>query len=231
AYASGALHATIFTANCQIMQNGKPLLENGLPMIRPFCFLRKEVEIIDTWKEIGLVASAGHSFQVKNLSVEKNRVFHIDEKARVVESPIYQFPFIQLAAATIAANFSGMCIHFLELFQELIQTKKGRDGILLCERDSVKEMYQKAVADLENARINLFTKVETTWQYLVEKEELSEETEQIFPLAQSLAQTCRAIVNNIFPYCGLSIMRADTAISQVWRDFQTGSQHAMFCPA
>lgn len=231
AYASGSLHATIFTANCQIVKNGEPILENGIPLILPFCFSREEVEIVPTWNEIGLVASAGHSFKIENLKVPSERAFKIDASARVVSTPIYQFPFMQLAAATLAANYSGMCIHFIELFKELIQTKKGRDGILLCERESVQSILANSILDLEKARLDLFGKVESTWQYLIENQTLSAETEQIFPLAQALTQTCRNIVNTLFPYCGLSIMRADTPISQVWRDFQTGSQHAMFCPA
>lgn len=231
AYASGAPDATIFTTNCQIRKNGTPLLENSQPLIRPFCFLKEEVTLLETWTEIGLVASAGHSFRVENKRVPKERAFHIDISARRIGTPLYQFPFIQLAAATIAANYSGMTIHFLELFMQLIQTKKGRDGILLKDRESVSNAYNACFEKLEYARKDLFETVQNAWCFLVENTTVGPETEQIFPLAQVLAQTCRDIVNHLFPYCGLTIMRSDIEISRVWRDFQTGSQHALFCPA
>ncbi len=232
AYASGAPDATIFTANCQVLKDGHPMIcENGQALVQPFCFLRAEVTLLDTWKEIGLVASAGHSFQLDNVHVPKNRAFSIDASARVVDTALYRFPFIQLAAATIAANYSGMCIHFMELFQQLIQTKRGRDGILLKEKTSVHLAYAECVAELETARRHLSDAVDTAWHLLEKNGTVQPETEQVFERAQTLAQTCRVIVNRLFPYCGLSILRADTEISRVWRDFQTGSQHALFCPA
>gem|GEM_PF-101986 len=231
AYASGAPDATVFTANCQIRKNGKIILDNGQPLIRAFCFLREEVTILETWKEIGLVASAGHSFQVKKIRVPAVRMFHIDAASRTIMTPLYQFPFLQLAAATLAANYSGMCIHFMELFQELIQTKKGRDGILLRDKEAVHTLLAQCVHELETARKNLFDAVQYAWDYLQKNKTIASETENILPLASTLTDNCRGIVNRLFPYCGLAVMRADTAISQVWRDFQTGSQHALFCPA
>ncbi|MFT4204530.1 MAG: hypothetical protein QM610_11545 [Chitinophagaceae bacterium] len=231
AYASGAPDATIFTTNCRIYQDGQPVLENNAPLIQPLCFFRNEVTILETWTEIGLVASAGHSFRVDNVRVPKERTFKIDASFRNVNRPLYQFPFIQLAAATIAANFSGMCIHFMELFQQHIQTKKGRDGILLQDREAVHIAYSECVNELESARENLSDAVQTAWNLLTGTGSVRPETEKIFPLAQTLAQTCRNIVNRLFPYCGLTVMRPETELSRVWRDFQTGSQHALFCPA
>lgn len=231
AFASGAQHASVFTANCQLFENGKPILENEKPKILSFCFLKEEVTIMDTWTEIGLVASAGHSFEVKKLAVSAERTFYLEDSGRKIDAPLYQFPFIQLAAATLGANFSGMCIHFMELFSELIKTKKGRNGEIIGEKEAVLNLYKENTQKLNAARNDLFASVEQVWQYLSLKKELPENTNNIFIAAQALAQTCRDIVNSLYPFCGLSVLRADTPISQVWRDFQTGSQHALFCPA
>ena len=47
-YASGARQAMAFTANCAIWADGKPLTgEDGQPLVRPFLFLRKEVQVLD----------------------------------------------------------------------------------------------------------------------------------------------------------------------------------------
>jgi alkylation response protein AidB-like acyl-CoA dehydrogenase len=45
-YASGAVHATAFTANCVIIDKGqKVLTADGLPLIRPFLFKKEEVVV------------------------------------------------------------------------------------------------------------------------------------------------------------------------------------------
>src|SRR6202000_2429971 len=42
-YASGARHATAFTANCVVWEGGAPVTgEDGQPLVRPFLFLREE---------------------------------------------------------------------------------------------------------------------------------------------------------------------------------------------
>ena len=75
-YATGAPHATIFTANCQIEENEQLLKDQkGNPIVRSFWFKRNEVRIHNDWNCIGLVATASHSFEVKQLFLSKEKIF------------------------------------------------------------------------------------------------------------------------------------------------------------
>lgn len=228
-YASGAPDATIFTTNCRIQKEGKQLLDaNGNPVIAPFCFKAGEVELWQTWNEIGLVASAGHSFAVNNITVSTNRKFAIEAACRKVDAPLYRFPFIHLAEATIAANFAGMAIHFMEEWETIARQKTARNGEKIWDSERVRNRYANAVTRLDAHRRALSIAVDDAWNLIQDTD--ADSFPAISDAAQALAAATRAIVNELFPYCGLSAVKLDTAIGRCWRDFQTGSQHALFMP-
>ncbi len=135
-YASGSLHATLFTANCVINENGKPKLESdGKPLIRALAFLPNEVQVIRSWNMMGMVATASHSFSVTDLIVPSNRAFQIDARHAKIGTAIYQYPFLQLAETTLTVNLSGMAQRFLDLCKEKLSRggaeaqRKMEDGM------------------------------------------------------------------------------------------------------
>src|SRR6478735_7120509 len=123
-YATGANWATSFTANCMIEENGA-ILKNadGSPVIKSFLFLRNEVRIHETWKQIGMIATGSNSFEVNGLRVKNNRAFLIDNRSAVLKDPIYQYPFLQFAETTLAVKSSGMATRFLDLCEPLFRKK------------------------------------------------------------------------------------------------------------
>jgi alkylation response protein AidB-like acyl-CoA dehydrogenase len=92
-YASGAAHATAFTANCVLYKNGEPQMQGGggdglargetggSPLVRPFLFLREEVNVDNDWNAVGLVATGSHGFSVRELWVPAERAFLIASEA------------------------------------------------------------------------------------------------------------------------------------------------------
>src|SRR5882757_5380451 len=74
AYATGAVHATAFTANCVVWKDGVALRgEDGEPVVRPFLFLPAEVQVQQDWNAMGLVATGSHGFSVTDLIVSAER--------------------------------------------------------------------------------------------------------------------------------------------------------------
>lgn len=218
-YASGAPFATVFTANCFIEEE---------PRVKAFCFLRDEVVTHKTWKSIGLVASSTESFSVSDLAVPAERCFEIDAAKAVVASPLYQYPFKQLAESTIAANISGLALHFMEECEALFKEKKHR-GHFLWDNEKLQQVFQQAQRDWSNARRQLHDTVDISWNELLSNKKISEENLlSVSSSSQQLAKVCRHIVNSLYPFTGLTGANKDTAVNQVWRDFQTGSQHTIF---
>ena len=209
-YATGAPHATAFTANCRIEKDGV-LLENedGSPVVRAFLFLREEVMVREDWDVMGMIATASHSFEVRELRVEEDRCFAIDGRAAFLPQPIYQYPFQAFAEATLAVNHSGMATRFFELCGEM---------------EGVREAGER----LKMARESFYMIVQASWEGCVRGREVLPELSTVVGAAsQRLADESRRLVDGFYPFCGLRAARPGAEINRVWRDLHTASQHPL----
>lgn len=73
-----------------------------------------------------MVAAGSHAVEAQAVSAPHNRCFVIAPNQVQLPDPIYQYPFLQLAETTLAANLSGMAICFLDLCNEYAITKSSR---------------------------------------------------------------------------------------------------------
>ncbi len=218
-YASGAPHGTHFTANCII---------NGSQQVQTFIFKKEEVTLHPNWKYIGLNATAGYSFSVKDLKIPANRTFIIDPEHARLPHPVYRYPFLQLAETTIACNISGMCVYFFDLAKHLL-TKKQHTNV---RSEGVKnkglQLIISATKEMELLRKEFYNALNASWSSHVANNEIT--TVELNAVSQTsihLAQKSRNLVNQLYPYCGLDAARTDTAINQVWRNINTASQHTL----
>jgi alkylation response protein AidB-like acyl-CoA dehydrogenase len=219
-YASGANHATAFTANCQVEENGV-LLQNadGSSLIQAFVFLNTEVTIQENWKRIGMIATGSHSFSVNKLAVRINRGFTIDKQCAVLKSPIYQYPFLQFAETTLAVNSSGMALRFLELCTAIFQKTNN----------SMEIVAGHIAADLEKIRQDFYAVAITSWEQCCNNTEIDEALlQQVSHASRQLAISSRKAVDELYPYCGMQAANPDTEINRVWRNLHTASQHSLF---
>lgn len=206
-YASGAAHATAFTANCVIYEGGMPVIEAGGLLVRPFLFLREEAAIDHDWNAVGLVATGSHGFAVRGLVVPAERMFTIAAEEAVDDDPLYRYPFLPLAEATIAANSSGMAQHFLDCCVEW-----GVGGADL----------EAGRLELEERRTVFYSELDHSW------EQGGRGTpEGVSRASKELAAASLYWVDRLYPKSGLGAARVDTVINRVWRDCHTASQHPL----
>jgi alkylation response protein AidB-like acyl-CoA dehydrogenase len=227
-YASGAHHATHFTANCIIKKGTEAVLnEDGSPLVLPFIFDRGDVKILPAWKYTGMVATGSDAFEVNELEVTAQHCFKIDAKAAVIKSPLYQYPFLQLAEATLAVNISGMAIHFLDLCAEIFREKQQSSKLTTEQKKFLKKVLAEQENKLNKARQLFYNAVDISW-YNIESEIIDDNVmENVSLYSRSLAKISRECVDLLYPYCGLTAANTETEINQVWRDLHTASQHAL----
>lgn len=221
-YASGALHANVFTANCIIYESGKPKLDaTGTPEVRAFVMKKDEVTVHQTWNSMGMVATGSHSFEIKNLIVAKERAFDIDSTKVVIDKPIYHYPFLQLAEATLSVNLSGLAIRFIELFEEIVAQKSNSNPH--------RKRGRSARKILEGRRKEFYGVVNSSWRSCSSKKTISKsELQKVSKASQALAKQSLLVVDQLYPYCGLTAARVDQEINRVWRNIHTASQHSLF---
>ena len=226
-YATGAPHLTHFTANCTIEEDGQPLLnEDNSPLIRSFFFNKKDVTIHEDWDTMGLVATAGHSFSVKNLKVPFEQSFVIDAAYASLNDSIYQYPFMPLAESTIAVNSFGMTRRFTDLAFEIVKKRQSKIGDA-AYGVAIKHIHTEQQKINELAEL-LYQWVQISWDELISKEQPSRKSiSRISDKSRELVNHCRAAVTGIYPYCGLAATNPSSDINRVFRDIFTGSQHGL----
>nr|WP_294897466.1 acyl-CoA dehydrogenase [uncultured Pedobacter sp.] len=228
-YASGALHATHFTANCKILDEGKPFLDkNGESIVKAFLLKRSEVEILDGWCYMGMVATGSHAFKVVEQLVPLNRVFEILPEKAILPDPIFRYPFLQLAEATLVANVLGITLHFLALVDNCFRIRAHTRNYDQAHLTYYSELRCNLLQDILNLRMEFYEVIEKSWQELVNKGNITESTlAEVSKICRELAITCRENAAKLHPYAGLEAAKKHTEINRVWRDMNTVSQHAL----
>ena len=228
-YATGAAHATAFTANCHLEKEGNVLLdENGNALVAAFIFLRSEVNLNEDWKGMGMIATSSNSFEVSALRVNKNRRFAIDESKTVLPDKIYQYPFLQFAESTLAVNMSGMAIHFMDLLEKQLKEKNLSDHFTKDRRHSLLLRNEAARNKQQKARERFYQALQISWDEWAESKHFAGEIlENVSHVSRHLAATSREVVDELFPLGGLVAADPASAINRVWRNLHTACLHPL----
>jgi len=228
-YASGALHATIFTANCTLKnESGDDILdENGLPEVKSFILKREEVNILPGWSYFGLIATGSHAFEVCNLSVNENRTFKINQQIEVTDCG-FDYPFLQLAETTLAVNSLGMTNHFVRLVEQAFYARSGLGRYSESQILFFNNMLNDCKAELLSLRTQFYLSFDESWDELMNKGKIGDDKlNEVSLNSRKLAHTCWKLAATLFPYCGLEAAKKESEINRVWRDLYTASQHAL----
>ena len=224
-YASGALHATAFTANCVITQNGNPVRDDeGKPRIRSFIFFRNEVQLSKNWHTMGMIATASHGFRIDKLNVGPNRMFQIDNANTVLYDAIYRYPFLQFAEATLAVNFSGMAQQFINLCKPASVRQRNQNL-----RSDPSEILQQAIVSLNEYREDFYKAVETSWSFCSHGQKIPDVVlREVSNRSYRLYLTSLNLVSTLYPFLGLRGADPTNEANRVFRNIFTASQHTLF---
>jgi len=228
-YASGALHATIFTANCLLKNDdGSDVLDvDGNPEIKSFILKKAEVEILAGWSYFGLIATGSHAFEVNNLEVPLNRTFKINDTIEVSDEG-FDYPFLQLAETTLAVNSLGMANHFIRLVEDAFFSRSGLKRYQENQITYFTSVLDTCKAEVSDVKIEFYAAFDQSWEQLINTGIIDTNVLlQVSALSRKLAHACRRSADLLFPYCGLEAAKKDSEINRVWRDMHTASQHAL----
>lgn len=228
-YASGALHATHFTANCEIFENGNAILdEEGNPVIKAFILKKEEVQILDGWNYMGMIATGSHAFKTENLHVPKDRCFEIIPEKTSLPDPIYKFPFLQFAEATLAVNILGLSFHLMDLIEESFWKRHEYRNYDKKHQRYFSELLKDNRAEVKKHKKQFYRQIEKAWIELEKEGKISDSRlKNISKKSRLLTSTCRRVNSELFPFSGLEGAKTQTELNRVWRDFNTVSQHAL----
>jgi alkylation response protein AidB-like acyl-CoA dehydrogenase len=202
--------------------------EAGHPLMQAFWFYKDEVRIINNWHTIGMIATASEGFTIQQLRVPSNRSFSIDSNTATLSHPVYHFPFLAFAEATLAINYAGMAMHFLDLCEPAFEQKVKHPSPRLTEPPPLMQILAEANKKLNIARAAFYAATDEAWQQMLAHHTVAEQLlTAISTTSRQLATLSRQTVDALYPYAGLSAANPDNEINRVWRDIHTASQHAL----
>jgi alkylation response protein AidB-like acyl-CoA dehydrogenase len=228
-YASGALHASHFTANCELLENGQPILDKrGAPTVKAFILKKEEIQILDGWNYMGMVATGSHAFKADSLIVPLFRCFEIVPEKVTLPDPIYRYPFLQFAEATLAANILGITGHFQELVEAAVWKRQERKSFTDRELSYFEKSFKKELARISDSKKKFYEAVNESWGELEQDGRISlTKLRNVSRMSRKLTQACRISNAALYPFAGLEGAKTHTELNRVWRDFNTVSQHAL----
>ncbi len=143
AYASGCLHAAWILAGASVTLDGVPetIGEPAQPHTRHFLLPASEVEILDTWRPIGLRGTGSHDFEVHDVFVPEFMSYTMTDPVRP------GFPQMGVNVGAAAATAVGIGRAALETFIGLAgRTRAGltASGVPLGEQDLVRYRVAEA---------------------------------------------------------------------------------------
>ena len=175
-----------------------------------------------------MVATGSHGFSVKNVCVPANRSFVIEPGKAVLPHPVYHFPFLQFAEATLSVNYSGMALHFLDICRSLFEEKVKHPPVNRPATPPLLSLFQAAEKALSQARSDFYAVVEAAWEAMESSQSVETDLlEAISHTSRRLATIARQQVDELYPFCGIAAANPSSPINRVWRDLHTASQHSL----
>ncbi|MBO1924707.1 hypothetical protein [Thiomicrorhabdus sp. 6S3-12] len=223
-YASGAYHATWFTANCKIDGGDKEIISIAVPA--------EQVVIHDTWQVFGMQATGSNDFSIHSAAVPDAFTFSL-ENPPIADEAIFRCPLETLASLSFASVAVGIAQHACEAFEELISHKTIPGSTTPLSEDSdIQNRIGNAQRLIAPNRDRLYQLAESLWAYLEQGISPPEE------LLRQVQQNCREIVQAsvrcadlLKARAGMAAVFIDSPFGRAWRDLQTLSQHAIVAPS
>lgn len=233
-YASGAEHATHFTANCWLKdEEGNDLLnEEGTPQFKSFIFTRDQVEVLDTWYSLGLKATSSHDFKVQNVTVLESLTFDLQAPSKMAQGPLYQFPFATMAVINMSSMLIGITYGFLKEWEDILDTKKPlHSASKLKNEHFIMAQYQSLKLKFLNAHQKAHQHLASTWGKLEQGRVPTKKEYNTLEIGyhETVGHAYNMVVS-LYPFLGMTVVFENHPLNKIFRDFMTASQHYQMHP-
>lgn len=218
-YASGAHHASTFTANCKVAGDEDRIVSIAVPA--------SAVTMHDTWSTLGLKATGSHDFSIDPMPLDASMTFSLSEPP-VLDEPIYHCPLETLAHLSFASVALGLLQLALSAFEAHCQQTLTPNAT----PNQSRQTQIKQVRDqLEQGRDTIYPQAERLWQSLIEEGTISKaQQEATRQTCLKLVQTCLQNADALKAQAGMMAIKMDSEFGRAWRDLHTLAQHALLTP-
>lgn len=200
--ATGANHATHFTANAQL-KDGTILSCTLTP---------DQVKLRDEWELFALKPTSSFAYEAKNAFIPYEYTFEMNKLGGAAHTPIHNMPFDVFGRFCMSAALIGLA-------EGVANELKGYD---------LKPKAQDALSILRGQIVTATSKMyglaEVNWELALEKAE-NFPTLVIQNMAGVIGKNLFNAVNEVYFYVGLAMADEQSILHQRYKDFMLGAQH------
>ena len=197
----------------------------GLPLIA--VMPASKVTIVDNWNVTGLLGTGSHDMVVDKVVVPEEWTF-IRGGASSLDTPLYRYPSMPLAAQVLAVVGLGVARAALDCLTELAGGRTSITGApTLADRAYVQTDIAKAEAALRSARAFFYETTDAAFAALERGEDLDVATRSLLRLASTNAAHVGAeVAGTVYRLSGTTGIAADHPIARYLKDAMVVPQHA-----
>jgi alkylation response protein AidB-like acyl-CoA dehydrogenase len=228
-YASGAHHATTFTANCIVTCEGRPVRGvDAEVLIRAMAFTPAQVTIHECWDASGMRGTGSHDFEVRDAFVPQQRSFTVPAEAPREPGALYRLPFGVLTELPVTAVAVGIARHALEAFALLATRKKAAGASSLLAGDPfLQARYAQCHGCWCRVRDALQADACAAWEAAVAGRACGPHLRaRITSNCVSGVAELVAAVGDLAHLAGMTAVLQAGELARAWRDLQTLAAHA-----
>ncbi|WP_342629733.1 acyl-CoA dehydrogenase family protein [Nguyenibacter vanlangensis] len=219
-YASGCTSAALIGVGIAMQDDA-----GGLP--RTAVMPASAVRIEETWDTIGLAGTGSHDVVVENVRVPLSWTF-IRGGSPTLDSPIYRYPSLGLAAQVLTAVGLGVAQRAID---EVLAMASGRSSITgaptMADRPQVQAALGEAEAMLSSARSFFYDVTQQVWQILLDGGPVPDSLANRIRLAATHgAQVSAQVTRDCFTMGGIVAVQSDHILGRCMQDCAVVAQHA-----
>jgi alkylation response protein AidB-like acyl-CoA dehydrogenase len=231
AFASGCHAARYIGLTAIVMDGAGPKMVGGMPQIVAVSIPASKVQIIDTWRGLGMRGTDSNDVAVDDVFVPSDWTFGLSpdyEPNRHHASPLYRFPMVAaIAGVHITPVALALGRRALDAVYALCEKRVPMaSAVPLRERGAAQEKIGRAEATWRAARALVYQSTAEAWRRTQAGERLSLEDKSGLLLASTHAvQSCVEVVDAMFSLGGSSAVYEGQPLERVFRDVNVLRQH------
>jgi alkylation response protein AidB-like acyl-CoA dehydrogenase len=226
-FASGCQHAHWLGVNCVVTEEGAPAVDpQGRAQLRMLMFPPAHVEIVDTWKVVGLRGTGSHDLRLHDAFCPDGFSFRIDGPSRRSE-PIFRIPVIPHLGLWVSAVAVGIARGALADIVALAgRGKQPAFGRKLAESTLFHDKIGQAEVTLRGARALLHDQARAAWHRAAGSEEFTPaERAGIRAAAAHVATVAAEVVDVAYAAGGGNSVYESSPLQRRLRDVHAVTQH------
>ena len=204
------------------------------PEIVALTMRTSEVEIVETWRSLGMRGTDSNDVAANEVFVPRARAFHVTpefERAREFRGPLYRLPALLSVSAVIGPVALAIARGAITEVRELADRRTPLGAMkTMRHRTAVQATLAEAEALLRAARLLFYDTIASAWRRAVEGEPFTLEHKADLMLAGAHAvRTASRVTDDMHRMGGSSGVYARNRLERHFRDAQTVRHHGFLC--